>query len=235
MNAYDKSYLEDAMHNLAVMLDYGTVKEGDAERFFDRFKVSDISMQFGKGNPRYLVGMSGIELAEEVFRNTGQESGILDYHPDGRSVEYWAGWVLAYLQWYTGMSFEQIDGKGLHLSYVISLYSAYHEADISKFVQKAIERIKHFEVKGMTPLKRQRKICRLTQKELSQRSGITLRMIQAYEQNDQDISRAEVRTIIKLANVLGCSPEDLIAGAYTSFGSLNPESCVYRFKLSPEE
>ena len=74
MNAYDKLYLEDAMANLAVMLDYGTMTYGDTETFFNRFLVSDISKQFGAGNPRYISGMSGIELAESVMEETGGKS-----------------------------------------------------------------------------------------------------------------------------------------------------------------
>lgn len=211
MNAYDKIYLEDAMHNLAVMLDYGAMKDGDVEGFFERFIVSDISRQFGRGNPKYLAGMSGIELAEGVFRKTGKESAILDYYPEERSVEYWTGWVLAYLQWNTGLSFEQIDEKGLTPGYISTLYPTYHEADISKFLQTALAKMSNTEGNEMTPLKRQRKNCNLTQQQLSERTGITLRMIQAYEQDRQDISRAEVRTIITLARALDCEPEDLIA------------------------
>ena len=60
MNAYDKMYLEDAMTNLAVMLDYGSMTYGDPKLFFDRFLVSDISKQFESGNPQYIAGMSGI-------------------------------------------------------------------------------------------------------------------------------------------------------------------------------
>lgn len=33
--------------------------------------MCDISKQFGKGNPRYIAGMSGIELAEKVMEDTG--------------------------------------------------------------------------------------------------------------------------------------------------------------------
>lgn len=210
MNAYDKIYLEDAMRNLAVMLDYGTMKEGDAYRFFERFKVSDVSWQFAEGNPKYLVGMSGIELAETVFMKTGKVAASIAYCPEGRSVEYWTGWVLAYFQWFTGLSFNQIDATGLTLSTISALYPTCHEADMSKFIQTALGKMNFTEWKGIVPLKRQRMVCGFTQQQLAERTGITLRMIQAYEQNRQDISRAEARTIIKLSKVLCCEPEDLI-------------------------
>ena len=54
-----------------------------------------------------------------------------------------------------------------------------------------------------------RKQSRLTQKELADLSGVTLRMIQAYEQGDQDINKAETRTVFALSRVLGCAPEVL--------------------------
>ena len=45
--------------------------------------------------------------------------------------------------------------------------------------------------------------------ELAEKSGVKLRMIQAYEQNYQDISRAEVVSVLRLARALSCNVEDL--------------------------
>ena len=38
----------------------------------------------------------------------------------------------------------------------------------------------------------------------------TLRMIQLYEQRQNDISKAQVNVVISLANALGCRVEDLL-------------------------
>lgn len=208
MNAYNKTYLDDAMHNLGVMLDYGTLAEGDPSRFFARFIVSGIAEQFGKGNPKYVVGMSGIELAENVFRHTGSVPGRLPYSPDGRSSYYWAGWALAYLQWHTGLSFEKMAESGMNVDRLLSMYRTYHEADITKFLEAAL--LIMSESARESSLKRQRRLVGLTQQELSDRSGVKLRMIQAYEQKYQDISKAEVATVIRLARALSCDVEDLI-------------------------
>lgn len=208
MNAYNKTYLDDAMHNLGVMLDYGTLSEGDPSRFFSRFIVSGIAEQFGKGNPKYIVGMSGIELAENVFRLTGSIPGHLPYSPDGRSSYYWAGWASAYLQWHTGLSFEKMAESGMNVDRLLSMYRTYHEADITKFLEAAL--LIMSESARESSLKRQRRLVGLTQQELSDRSGVKLRMIQAYEQNYQDISKAEVATVIRLARALFCDVEDLI-------------------------
>lgn len=210
MNAYDKIYLDDAMSNLAVMLDYGSVTYGDPESFYNRFLVSDISKQFAMGNPRYLSGMSGIELAEKVVEETGCVPLYAEYKTFGRSATYWAGWALAYLQWYTGYAFEKIRDWGVDIGYILSLYPTYHEADITKFIETATLRMDEFKDRSRNSLKRQRESAGLTQQELARRSGVKLRMIQAYEQNYQDISKAEVGSVIKLAKALSCSVEDLL-------------------------
>ena len=64
---------------------------------------------------------------------------------------------------------------------------------------------------SVNPLKRQRKSAGLTQKELAERSGVKVRMIKAYEQGNQDISKAEAMSVIKLARALKCLPEDLLS------------------------
>ena len=211
MNAYDKIYLDDAMSNLAVMLDYGAVTYGDPETFFNRFLVSDISKQFAMGNPRYLSGMSGIELAETVGEETGGIPLYAEYKTSGRSSSYWAGWALAYLQWYTGYTFEKIKEWGVNIEFLLSLYPTHHEADITKLIETAAIKMDEFKDKSLNSLKRQRKSAGLTQQELAGRSGVKLRMIQAYEQNYQDISKAEVGSIIRLAKALSCSVEDLLS------------------------
>lgn len=211
MNAYDKTYLEDAMSNLAVMLDYGAMTYGDAEMFFDRFLVSDISKQFAVGNPRYIAGMSGIELAEKVIEDTGGTPVYAEYRTIGKSAVYWAGWALAYLQWHTGCTFERINGWGVTLQFLMALYPTHHEADISKLVDTAVEMMARQKSLSVNPLKRQRKSAGFTQQELAEKSGVKLRMIQAYEQNYQDISRAEAATVLKMARVLKCQPEDLLS------------------------
>ncbi len=57
---------------------------------------------------------------------------------------------------------------------------------------------------GFLSSKTIRKQSHFTQKELAELSGVTLRMIQAYEQGDQDIMKAKAQTVFALARVLGC-------------------------------
>lgn len=207
-NAYNKIYLDDAMHNLGVMLDYGTMAVGDASAFFDRFLVSGLARQFGNGNPKYVAGMSGIELAQTALWLTGGVKNRLVYAPDGRSSYYWTGWAFAYLQWYTGNSFERLVDRGMTIERLLSMYHLYHEVDMTKFIDEAMSVLS--DSMKISRLKRQRRLIDMTQKELAARSGVSLRMIQAYEQNCQDISKAEAGTLLKLARTLSCSVEDLL-------------------------
>ncbi len=136
--AYKKMYLRDAMRNLAVMLDCGVRKYGyPIEEFYQKFLSCNVSRQFAAGNPRYLVGMSGAELADCVVEATG--GTVLEENDGTYSVgpEYWAGWVLAYYQWLTRRSFSYMHRKGLGINEVLAMYYPLHEADLSKFATVA--------------------------------------------------------------------------------------------------
>ena len=61
-----------------------------------------------------------------------------------------------------------------------------------------------------TNLKRIRTAYGLTQAELAERSGVSLRSIQMYEQRNKNINKASADTIYSLAKVLGCEMEDMI-------------------------
>lgn len=50
----------------------------------------------------------------------------------------------------------------------------------------------------------------LTQKELSEKSGINFRMISQYEQGVKNLDNARLITLLKLCNTLDCTLDDLI-------------------------
>ena len=85
-----------------------------------------------------------------------------------------------------------------------------HEADESKFVEAANEIIARNKLNRKTKLYEIRKARGFTQQQLSKASGVTLRMIQLYEQRQNDISKAQVTVVINLAKALSCEVEDLI-------------------------
>lgn len=62
----------------------------------------------------------------------------------------------------------------------------------------------------MSNLKRIREEKNITQAELSEASGVNIRMIQHYEQGYKDINKAQGITLHALAQALECKIEDLI-------------------------
>ena len=64
-----------------------------------------------------------------------------------------------------------------------------HEADLTKLEVLAAERMK--DDTGKSALQTIRKQCGLSQAQLAKASGVSLRMIQLYEQGQRDIRKAE--------------------------------------------
>lgn len=207
MRAYDETYLPDAMGSLGVMMDYG-VNTCGVKDFFERFISSRAALSFGHGHPLYVAGMSGIELAQCVLKESGLlQEEPLPYYADNASPEYWAGWILAYLQWYFCMDFPALAKRGVGMEQLLWWYPTIHEADVSKAVSLAARIL---EADGESSLKKIRKAAGFTQEELSSRSGVSLRMIRSYEQGAQSLSCAEYRTVRRLAWALGCRTEDFV-------------------------
>ena len=211
MNAYNELYLDDAMQNLGDMVDYAVCDLGfDPDEFFGWFISSGIASRFEKGNPKYVGGMSGYELADAVLRatNVSYEKKEPSYS-DFKGRAYWAGWILAYYQWITNQRFEDMVKDGLTLSTVFSMYIL-HEADVSKFVDAANEVIERNKKIRKSKLSKMRKARGFTQQQLSEASGVSLRMVQLYEQRQNNISKAQVNIVLNLAKALGCGIEDII-------------------------
>ena len=160
------------------------------------------------GEPAYLAGKSGIEIALEVVAETkGQELQTEPTERMERSAEYWIGWAVAYYQWYSGRRYHEIF-QALSFEALQKMYYTLHEADVTKFADIAEARLK--ECFSDTNLKRIRMTYGCTQAELAQRSGVGLRSIQMYEQRNKDINQASAETMYRLSKTLGCTMEDLI-------------------------
>ena len=59
-------------------------------------------------------------------------------------------------------------------------------------------------------LKFMREEKRITQSYLADISGVSLRLIQAYEQGYKDINKAQVVKVLQLAEALGCDVYEII-------------------------
>lgn len=62
----------------------------------------------------------------------------------------------------------------------------------------------------MTNLKRIRENKNFSQSQLAGLSGVSLRILQYYEQGYRDINKTQALTLYKLAQVLECNIEDLL-------------------------
>ena len=210
--AYEEMYLDDAMNNLGDMFDYAINDCGyDAEDFYTYFIISGVASAFEKGNPKYIAGLSGLELASIVISRTIKKSPeIAASEYIDKSAEYWAGWILAYYQWYSSRRFADMKKRGLTMECILRLYPTLHEADVSKFVSIADQIVGRADLNSATNLKRIRKAGGMTQKKLAEYTGVSLRMIQLYEQRKQDINMAKAVSLTRIAHVLGCDVEDIL-------------------------
>ena len=201
-HAYDKSYLEDTMSSIGAMLDFAVGRCGeDLGLFWERFLSSGIAQQFSRRNPKYLCGLSGIELALRVAEKTGAPLPVQSVSIDIGSPAYWTGWSLAYLQWYLNLSFMELQRSGLTASELHARYSTLHEADLSRTVLYAEKVLAaHHNPKAF---KQARKNAGLNQQQLAERTGIPLRVIRAYEQGTVNLDRAAAQTVRHLYSVLG--------------------------------
>ena len=209
IRAYQEMYLNSAQSVLGNVFDYAInyldIKGTD---FVKMFVASSISKRMENGEPTYIAGKSGIEIAHEILLEIkGKEHIVKSYEQFHRSVEYWIGWAVCYYQWYSGRTYSEIF-RALSFEELQKMYYPLHEADISKFVEIADARMKAYY--SETNLKYIRTIYNLTQAELAEQSGVSLRSIQMYEQRNKNINKANAETLYRLARTLGCTMEDLI-------------------------
>ena len=209
IRAYDEQYLNDAMRNLGEAFDFAAnvclVKLDD---FLTMMIATGVAAQFERGVPKYVSGMSGTELAMEVLRKSGipveNANAQTEY---SCSPAYWTGWIVAYFQWHSGRSFQNIR-ESLSMLEVMRLYPTLHEASEERAVD-ALNRI--IQDKALPPrLQIRRKICSMTQRELSEKSGVNIRTIQQYECRSKDINKAAGAILRALSQALSCGIEDLL-------------------------
>jgi len=208
-HAYSETYLDEAMRNLGEAFDYAVNICGlEIDSFMRIFIASGLAESFSHGHPRVLVGLSGTELAMEAIDRTcvpiPTPTPVPRYE---RSEEYWAGWIIAFYQWTTGMSFKDIMGY-TNMAQIRRMYHPFHEASEEKFASALNEIIKR--KKEPSRLQKQRKIYGLSQSELAARSGVNLRTLQQYELKTKDINKASVSTVIAISLVLGCPIEAIL-------------------------
>ena len=207
MHAYAETYLARAMKNLGEAFDYAINGcRFDADDFIGRFIASGLAGEWEDGSARVLTGLSGIELVRDAYRLTGSErKWPAPKKTFELSPEYWSGWAIAYYQWWSARSFEEIFAR-VSFNEVIGMYPVMHEASEARFVDRMEEAF----VGYGSRLKMLRERKGLSQSELERASGVKIRNIRLYEQHPESIAKAEFRTVKALATALGCNSDDLV-------------------------
>jgi hypothetical protein len=133
--AYDELYLPLAQRVMGDMLDFAVnTLNVELAEFYKMFLVSGMARQFEIGNPTYVAGKNGCEVARIVMEESGcacptvEDAMYLD-----KSEEYWIGWSLAYYQWQSNRTFLEIE-HCVPIESMYGMYATLHEADISLYV-----------------------------------------------------------------------------------------------------
>lgn len=206
IRAYDKMYINSARSIMGNMLDYAVYQlKITLSDFFDLFMKSKYCKMFEQGDISVVCGCSGIELASLVLGNLNDK--MEPKITIEKSEEYWAGWAIAYYQWYTSLSFKEITDV-IGIDELILLYEPYHTMDITQLIDYL--NMLYEKKRPFCNLKRIRISRNLSQKELAIYSDIPIRTIQQYEQRKKDINKASVSYVCRLAKALNCNIEDLI-------------------------
>ncbi len=214
IHAYDKMFLPDVQQNLGYACHFAINSCGiDTDIFFDFFLASKVAKEIESGSPIFICGCSGTELALTIFSRIGytpkkMETDDLEIMYN-RSQEYWAGWILAYYQWISGIQFSKIR-ENISLSQIVQMYHPLHEAPEEKFTEVMDQIIHQKGKQNGTNLHRLRKSAGLTQKQLAELSGVNLRTLQQYEIGAKDINMASGKAINALALALHCNFYDVM-------------------------
>ena len=209
MIAYDEVYVSDAKKILGQAFDYLINDFGvEPNRAADLFITSGYAQMFEIGNPSVVAGMSGIELGmviiDKIYVNPNLPEPLYRYD---RTPEYWVGWALAEFQWASGRTFKDIFRR-VSFEEMLKMYPIYHEMDVNHFVKDMEERCSQpLEHSRLYQLRVNRGY---SQAQLAKASGVNVRSIQLYEQRVNDIDKAQVHTVYRLARAIGCSVEDLL-------------------------
>ncbi len=98
--------------------------------------------------------------------------------------------------------------RAVSMTEIRNMYEVYHEMDLAHFVERLDELWnQHY---PETNLKRIRDLAGLSQRELAELSGVSVRQIQLFEQRQRDINQTRAIDVLRLSRALGCKNEDLL-------------------------
>ena len=77
LRAYDGIYVDDVSVNIGTMFEYACIYGYDPVCFWNMFIDSNIAKEIEKGNPKYLVGFSAIDLLNLVTKQNIEPKSFL--------------------------------------------------------------------------------------------------------------------------------------------------------------
>ena len=173
----------------------------------DVFLASGAARELEVQNPGFAAGMSGSELLRWSCDKVGLAIDVGGLTACLVSSDYWAGSTVAAFQLRTGWMYRQIFQRESYAD-LRELYFAYMDFTEEECVSALKSRL---ESRGpKSALAELRKLNGLSQSQLAEHVGVSVRAIQHYEQHPGSINSAAGLTLYKLSLVLGCQIEDLL-------------------------
>ncbi len=179
----------------------------NANEFFKLFASSKIAKEYANGNPKYIFGMSGVELAYEILIDLGFDpENVIEYELE-KDINFWAGRIVAYLQYMHNYSFRYL-AEIINLNLLLDHFEELSNQTLSSIDEYIFKNLVVFESKSR--LQSRRKLVELSQTELAEKANINVRTLQQYEIKSKNINNASITNVIKLADALGCMIEDIL-------------------------
>lgn len=136
--AYDELYLKDAQTNIAWCFEYGVRGLNySLEDFVQKWISFEYISLIETGNPHFVSGMSGIELAWLVAGLENQKAVDIGYCP---SENFWTGFIAAAYQWSRNVTFKEIFSSVTARDF-LCMYPTYHEEDIENVLEEIDRRL----------------------------------------------------------------------------------------------
>ena len=181
-----------------------------AAGFYRRFVDSAAAASCSGPDAHPALGASAIVLVLDV--NEGASIDTLLMNEKRLSKQdvgrlRWEAELACRYQWETGLPFPAVY-RTLTEERLRALHADHAELPPAEVVQKISVLETHEST--ATNLARIRRERGLSQAGLAKASGVTLRSIQQYEQRKKDISHAQARSVLALAQALSCTMEELL-------------------------
>lgn len=181
-----------------------------AAGFYRRFANSSVAATCTGPDAHPEIGGSAIELVLDVNEDASIDTLLmnekrLSKQETGRLR--WEAELLCRYQWETGLPFPAVL-RTLTEERLRALHADHAELPPAEVVQRISVPETHEST--ATNLARIRRERGLSQAGLAKASGVTLRSIQQYEQRKKDISHAQARSVLALAQALSCTMEELL-------------------------